>query len=214
MVTLEEARRAGLCGDCDVRYAAIRVAVASPKTTTLPTAGERALVEEVSARSVARLMSPALFVVVKRVERATPQALPFDVYLTFRTTTHNQVLSLSLKAPLSGQRHGLARAFRPLFARYHEALRIHSGGDGADQSRGSSRSKRSKPGPEGPSAAAAAGGELEAAEQAVATVARILCEVRRFLLIQFVNPPQKSRPPHTYPNPPHTEPVPRHQRLA
>lgn len=47
MVTLEEARRAGLCGDCDVRYAAIRVAVASPKTTTLPTAGERALVDEV-----------------------------------------------------------------------------------------------------------------------------------------------------------------------
>jgi hypothetical protein len=47
MVTLEEARRAGLCGDCDVRYAALRMAVASSKTTTLPTEGEQALVEEV-----------------------------------------------------------------------------------------------------------------------------------------------------------------------
>ena len=49
---------------------------------------------------------------------------------------NKQVLSVSLKAPLSGQRHGLLRAFRPLFARYHEALRIHSALDGKNKKAG------------------------------------------------------------------------------
>lgn len=83
MVTLEEARRAGLCGDCDVRYAAIRVAVASPKTTTLPTVGERALVEEVSARSVARLMGPAALLVCEESEKASSHTT--DFYLPDKT---------------------------------------------------------------------------------------------------------------------------------
>ncbi len=52
MVTLEEARHAGLCGDCDVRYAALRMLIASPKTTTLPTEGEQALVEEVILEAI------------------------------------------------------------------------------------------------------------------------------------------------------------------
>lgn len=80
------------------------------------------------------------------------------------------MLSLSLKAPLSSQRHGLVRAFRPLFARYHEALRIH----GLSSDDGDKKHQQGGGGGEGQ-------GVLEAAERAMATTARILCEVRPHL---------------------------------
>lgn len=148
MVTLEEARRAGLCGDCDVRYACLRMAVASPKTTTLPTEGEQALVEEVRVRvGFCAGQSPPW--------RSTPTH-----HVHTHTYTHKrQVLTVSLKAPLSGQRHGLVRAFRALFARYREALRIHGA---TAQGKGNMETET----------------VLERAERAVAAVARILCEVR------------------------------------
>ncbi|TFJ82302.1 hypothetical protein NSK_006421 [Nannochloropsis salina CCMP1776] len=82
MLSLEEARAACLSGDADLRMAALRMLVASAKTTTLPSALEQHLIET---------------------------ALP-----------------VALKAPLSGQRHGLERALRPLFLRYQEALRVLS----------------------------------------------------------------------------------------